>query len=100
VLRPATQGQWLVLVAALVTTGLAGLIVLLAVRRPSIGRPEVDFALRTRSARVAVGLGIAAPASLAGEVTNLAAALFLVLSVVAFIAIAQPDRPGTLASTG
>jgi hypothetical protein len=100
VARLATLGQWLVLAAALVATGLAWLIVLLAVRRPSIGRPEVDLALRTRSARVAVGLGIAAPASLAGEVTNLAAALFLVLSVVAFLAIAQPDRPHALASTG
>jgi hypothetical protein len=100
VLRLAALGQWLELAAALVTTGLAWLIVLLAVRRPSIGRPEVDLALRTRSARVAVGLGIAAPASLAGEVSNLPAALFLVLSVVAFLAIAQPDRPRTLASTG
>ncbi|HEY3747812.1 MAG TPA: hypothetical protein VGL80_01335 [Pseudonocardiaceae bacterium] len=100
VLRLATLGQWLVLAAALVATTLAWLIVFLAVRRPSIGRPEVDFALRTRSARVAVGLGIAAPASLAGEVSNLAGALFLVLSVVAFIAIAQPDRPHSLASTG
>jgi hypothetical protein len=100
VLRLAELGQWLVLAAALVVTGLAWLIVLLAVRRPSIGRPEVDLALRTRSARVAVGLGIAAPASLAGEVSNLAGALFLVLSVVAFIAIAQPDRRRTLAGTG
>ena len=100
VLRLAMLGQPLVLAAALVVTGLAWLIVLLAVRRPSVGRPEVDLALRTRSARVAVGLGIAAPASLAGEVSNLPGALFLVLSVVAFIAIAQPDRRRTLASTG
>lgn len=100
VLRLAMLGQPLVLAAALVVTGLAWLIVLLAVRRPSVGRPEVDLALRTRSARVAVGLGIAAPASLAGEASNLPGALFLVLSVVAFIAIAQPDRRRTLASTG
>jgi hypothetical protein len=98
VVRLAVTGQWVVLVAALVTTGLAWLIVLLAVRRPSIGRPEIDIALRTRSARVAVGLGIAAPASLAGEVTNLPAALILVLSAAAFIAIAQPDRPRQPAS--
>jgi hypothetical protein len=100
VLRLAALGQWVVLAAALVTTGLALLIVLLAVRRPSIGRPEVDLALRTRSARVAVGLGIAAPASLAGEVSNPAGALFLVLSVIAFLAIAQPDRHRTPAGTG
>jgi hypothetical protein len=100
VLRLAATGQWLVLAAALVTTGLAWLIVFLAVRRPSIGRPEVDLVLRTRSARVAVGLGIAAPASLAGEVSNLGGALFLVLSVVAFLAVAQPDRSRALAGTG
>jgi hypothetical protein len=100
VLRLAMLGQWLMLAVALVTTALAWLIVLLAVRRPSAGRPEVDHALRTRSARVAVGLGIAAPASLAGEVTNTAGALFLVLSVVAFLAIAQPDRRRTLAGVG
>lgn len=99
VLRLATLGQWPVLAAALVTTALAWLIVFLAVRRPSIGRPEVDVALRIRSARVAVGLGIAAPAAVAGEVSNLAGALFLVLSLVAFIAIAQPDRPRATAST-
>jgi hypothetical protein len=100
VLRRAELGQWLVLAAALVVTGLAWLIVLLAVRRPSDGRPEVDLALRTRSARVAVGLGIAAPASLGPEASNLPGFLFLVLCVVAFIAIAQPDRRRALASTG
>ncbi|MFD2415232.1 hypothetical protein [Amycolatopsis pigmentata] len=100
VLRLTMTGHWLELAAALVGTALAWLIVFLAVRRPSIGRPEVDYALRTRSARVAVGLGIAGPASLVGPVTNLAGLLFQVLSIVAFLAIAQPDRHRAAAATG
>jgi hypothetical protein len=100
VLQLAFAGRWLPLGTAVVTTGLAWLIVLLAVRRPSIGRPEVDHALRTRSARVAVGLGIAAPASLVGEVSTGAGAVFLLLSLIAFRAIVQPDSRRTPVTAG
>ncbi|GAB3570035.1 hypothetical protein GCM10027445_22860 [Amycolatopsis endophytica] len=96
-LRLALLQRWVELAVALVMTALAVLVVLLAVRRPADGRAEVDFALRTRSARVAVGLGLVTPASLAGEVTDLPGAALVVVSVVAFLAIVQRDRTGTTA---
>jgi hypothetical protein len=52
------SGTWLVLAGA--ALGLAAVygVVLLAVLRPAAADPEVDAVLRTRSARVAVGVGI------------------------------------------
>lgn len=55
------------LVAAL---AMVGLLVLLAVRRPAVADEEVDGALRTRTARVAVGIGfgwVGAALSVAGQ---------------------------------
>lgn len=98
--RLVTQREWSLLAAALVAMAVAGLVVLLAVRRPAIGRPEVDLALRTRSARVAVGLGIAVAAWLAGESADLASLLLAVFGVVCLLAIAQPDRRRTAAGAG
>jgi hypothetical protein len=93
VVRLVTVQRWSLLAAALATMAVAGLVVLLAVRRPAVGRPEVDLALRTRSARVAVGLGIAVAASLAGESADLASQLLAVFGLASLLAIAQPDRP-------
>src|SRR5205823_70541 len=50
---------WGVVGAALVCTLAVGAVVWLASVRPASGDLEVDTALRTRSARVAVGLGVA-----------------------------------------
>ncbi|HEX3791265.1 MAG TPA: hypothetical protein VHW44_25610 [Pseudonocardiaceae bacterium] len=91
--RLGLTSQWVLLTAVVVTAAAAWVVVLLAVRRPAIGRAEVDLALRTRSARVAVGLAIAAVASLgASPIGNLPGFLAAVLGVVALIAISQPDR--------
>lgn len=99
--RLATQREWSLLAAALVAMAVAGLVVLLAVRRPAVGRPDVDLALRTRSARVAVGLGIAVAAWLAAaEVSDLPSLLLAVFGVVCLLAIAQPDRRRVAAAAG
>ncbi len=100
VVRLVTIGEWSLLAAALVAMAVAGLVVLLAVRRPAIGRPEVDLAMRTRSARVAVGLGIAVPAWLAGESADLASLLLAVFGLACLLAIAQPDRQGMAVGAG
>ncbi|MFF0145600.1 hypothetical protein ATK36_1790 [Amycolatopsis sulphurea] len=56
VVRLAISGQWAALGLVLVAAAVAWGMVLLAVRRPATGDAEVDMVLRTRSARVAVGL--------------------------------------------
>src|SRR5262249_59470054 len=52
------SGDWLVLAGAVVGLAAVLAVVWLAVLRPAETDPEVDAALRTRSARVAVGVGI------------------------------------------
>ncbi|RSM77272.1 hypothetical protein DMH04_35010 [Kibdelosporangium aridum] len=63
-----TDPRWLIVIIAVVLATAAVLgIVWLAVRRGSIADLQVDAALRTRSARVAVGIGIAFMATSVGE---------------------------------
>lgn len=81
------------LVLALVAVAASWLIVLLAVRRPAQATDRVDLALRCRSARVALGLGIGSAAGLAW-VGGFTSFLCFVVSLAAFIAIASP--PGKL----
>src|SRR5262249_60215359 len=52
------SGDWLVLAGAAVGLAAVLAVVWLAVLRPAEADPEVDAALRTRSARVAVGVGL------------------------------------------
>ncbi|GGP55346.1 hypothetical protein GCM10010185_29890 [Saccharothrix coeruleofusca] len=75
----AWTGQWVRLATLAGVVLVTWSTVLLAVRRPPSGSAEVDNALRTRSARVSTGLGIAASAVLAapntGWITWLAGAI-------------------------
>jgi hypothetical protein len=48
---------WYTLGGLAVCLAVVGVLVYLAVRRPSVPDADVDFALRTRTARVAVGIG-------------------------------------------
>jgi len=82
------------LVLAVAAIAASWLILLLAVRRPATGPERADLALRCRSARVALGLGVGAAAGLAWIGGNLPSFLGFVVSLAAFIAIASP--PGKL----
>ncbi len=82
------------LVLALVAVAASWLIVLLAVRRPAEATERVDLALRCRSARVALGLGIGSASGLAWVGGDFTSFLCFVVSLAAFIAIASP--PGKL----
>jgi hypothetical protein len=54
---PAASSSGAALVYMVVALGMVGLLVHLAVRRPSVPDEAVDVALRRRTARVAVGIG-------------------------------------------
>jgi len=82
------------LVLAVAAIAASWLILLLAVRRPATGPERADLALRCRSARVALGLGVGAAAGLAWIGGNLPSMLGFVVSLAVFIAIASP--PGKL----
>jgi hypothetical protein len=79
-----------VLVVAIGSVLVVWLIVWLALRRPTEPELRVDAALRRRSARVAVGLGIGAVGSVLAARSGLPAYLVLVGSVVAWMAVASP----------
>jgi hypothetical protein len=53
----ATPTGWRVLAGVAVCLAVVGALVFLAVRRPSVSDAAVDFSLRTRTARVGVGIG-------------------------------------------
>jgi len=82
------------LVLAVAAIAVSWLMLLLAVRRPAAGPERADLALRCRSARVALGLGVGAAAGLAWIVGDLPSMLGFVVSLAVFIAIASP--PGKL----
>src|SRR5437763_13692055 len=93
----AFAASWPRLWLALVLLLASWVIVLLAVRRPSAGTDRVDLALRCRSARVALGLGIGSAAGLAWTVGDFTSFLAFAVSLIAFSAIASP--PGKLPTT-
>lgn len=66
------------------------LITLLAVRRPATGASRADLALRCRSARVAIGLGIGTCAVVAWPDGNLGSFLAFALGLAAFLAVVAP----------
>lgn len=90
-LRYGLAHRWAGLGVTVACALLAAVIITLAVRRPAAGDPVVDLVLRARSARVATGLAIAVPASLPEPETTAPAALLLVVSVAALIAIVGPS---------
>jgi hypothetical protein len=88
----ALTQEWTALAAAVGTTVICWAITLLAVRRPPVGEPRADLALRCRSARVAIGLGIAACAAVGWPAGNLGSLLVAVAGVAAFLAVTAPVK--------
>ncbi|MGW4489115.1 hypothetical protein ACWEOE_35425 [Amycolatopsis sp. NPDC004368] len=88
----AVTGQWTLFGVTAAATVVAWGVVLLAVRRPATGDPDVDLALRCRSARVALGLATGMCATTGWSGSNLASFLAFVVTLAAFIAIATPPR--------
>ncbi|MEU4674097.1 hypothetical protein AB0F91_40600 [Amycolatopsis sp. NPDC023774] len=96
----AVIGEWTLFGITVAATAVAWGVVLLAVRRPAAGDPDVDLALRCRSARVALGLATGMCATTAWPGGNLPSFLAFVVTLAAFIAIATPPRklPATAAA--
>lgn len=82
--------QWKLLAFAAGTTVLCAAITALAVRRPAAGAARADLALRCRSARVAIGLGIGAVTAIGWPGGNLVSLLLVVAGVAAFLAVTAP----------
>ena len=85
---------WTTLAGVVVCLIVVAAVVLLAVRRPAVSDAAVDAALRTRTARVAAGIGMAWLAGLAIEALG---RLGNLVSIGAGDS-AVPERPGWLAS--
>ncbi|UOZ10784.1 hypothetical protein [Amycolatopsis sp. WQ 127309] len=82
--------QWPLLAVAVGTTVACWAITLLAVRRPPAGEPRADLALRCRSARVAIGLGIGTCTAIGWTQGNLGSLLIVVVGIAAFLAVTAP----------
>ncbi|MEU7786760.1 hypothetical protein [Amycolatopsis sp. NPDC049159] len=90
VVHLAVTAQWKFLALAVGTVVLCAAITALAVRRPSAGAARADLALRCRSARVAIGLGIGGVTALGWPGGNLASFLVVVAGLAAFLAVTAP----------
>lgn len=86
----ALTRQWTLLAVVAGTTALCWAITLLAVRRPAAGDPRADLALRCRSARVAIGLGIGTCTALGWTAGDLGSFLIVVAGIAAFLAVTAP----------
>ncbi|MFF1609203.1 hypothetical protein ACFVYA_15590 [Amycolatopsis sp. NPDC058278] len=84
--------QWKLLAVAAGTALVSAAITLLAVRRPAIGAPRADLALRCRSARVAVGLGIGACTAVGWPAGDLVSFLAVAAGLAAFLAVTAPVK--------
>ncbi|WP_410591524.1 hypothetical protein [Amycolatopsis sp. lyj-23] len=84
--------QWKLLAVAAGTAVACAAIALLAVRRPAIGEPRTDLALRTRSARVAIGLGIGACTAIGWPAGDFGSFLVVVAGLAAFLAVTAPVK--------
>ncbi|MEV6826405.1 hypothetical protein [Amycolatopsis sp. NPDC051102] len=84
--------QWKLLAVAAGTVVVSAAITLLAVRRPAVGDPRADLALRCRSARVAIGLGIGACAAIGWPAGNFGSFLVVVAGLAAFLAVTAPVK--------
>ena len=85
--------QWKLLAVAAGTVVVSAAITLLAVRRPAIGAARADLALRCRSARVAVGLGIGACTAVGWPAGDFVSFLAVVAGLAAFLAVTAPAKP-------
>lgn len=88
----ALTAGWKLLAVAAGAVVICTVITALAVRRPPVGAPRVDLALRCRSARVAIGLGIAACAVIGWPAGNLGSFLVVVAGLAAFLAVTAPVK--------
>ncbi|MEV7097075.1 hypothetical protein AB0M80_29905 [Amycolatopsis sp. NPDC051045] len=84
--------QWRLLAVAVATVLVSAAITLLAVRRPAVGDPRADLALRCRSARVAIGLGIGACTVIGWPTGNLVSFLAVAAGLAAFLAVTAPVK--------
>ncbi|EOD66190.1 hypothetical protein [Amycolatopsis vancoresmycina] len=84
--------QWKLLAVAAGTAVVCAAIVLLAVRRPAVGEPRTDRALRSRSARVAIGLGIGACTAIGWPAGDFGSFLVVVAGLAAFLAVTAPVK--------
>ncbi|GAB1512099.1 hypothetical protein [Actinophytocola sp. KF-1] len=99
---------WLVLGYVVACLSFVALLVALAVRRPSVPDAAVDAALRTRTARVAVGIGFGwlgtaltmgtehlrshAPSGAVATVLDVAALVIVIGMIVCWMWVALPSR--------
>ncbi|KDN21327.1 hypothetical protein [Amycolatopsis rifamycinica] len=89
----ALTAQWKLLAVAVGTALISAAITLLAVRRPAVGAARADLALRCRSARVAVGLGIGACTAIGWPAGDFVSFLAVVAGLAAFLAVTAPAKP-------
>jgi hypothetical protein len=86
----ALTAHWKPLAVAVGTVVLCAVVTALAVRRPAVGDPRVDLALRRRSARVTIGLGIAACTTIGWPAGDFRSFLVVVVALAAFLAVTAP----------
>jgi hypothetical protein len=84
---------WIALIAAVLTVLVVWAVVGLALRRPAIAELRIDPVLRTRSARVPVGLGIATLCALiGGGQSDFRGGIVIVAGLFLWSMIASPVR--------
>ncbi|MEV5716019.1 hypothetical protein AB0L41_19155 [Amycolatopsis mediterranei] len=88
----ALTARWKLLAVAAGAVVICAVITALALRRPAVGAPRVDLALRCRSARVAIGLGIAACTVIGWPAGNFGSFLVVVAGLAAFLAVTAPVK--------
>jgi hypothetical protein len=88
----ALTAQWKLLAVAAGAAVICAAITLLAVRRPAVGGPRVDLALRRRSTRVAIGLGIGACTTIGWPGGDFGSLLAVVAGLAAFLAVTAPVK--------
>jgi hypothetical protein len=93
----ANSTSWFALGSAVAAVVLTVLVVRLAVRRPAVADAAVDAALRTRTARVAVGIGLG---WLGTAVLRATSRVQFLHDLTAFSDADLPDKPGWLAAFG
>lgn len=89
----STRTLWVALAAAVLTVLLVWVVVGLALRRPPVAELRIDPLLRTRSARVPVGLGTATLCALAaGGQSDFRGAIIVVVGLFIWVRITAPVR--------
>lgn len=92
VVETVTARQWAELGVVVVCALAAAAILVVTLLRPVAGRPDVDKALRIRSARMATAFAIAVPAALPQTQMNLLKFLLFVACLAALVHLVRPVR--------